>query len=251
LDAPYAYCGFRQGALLVSDGTPLPDPAQFAGEYILRSKKSGVLLSRGVKNIRISVDDTGVLLFGDKALVQVAPGIFADPADREVALLQFQMDIEGNVTGLITAMRESYRAADWKESNALVAVLFALLLIGAVYFLLGGALALADALLSRARDERHPRAWRFTLPWVFAGISSLVVLLQVLVCSRFGSATIASFRVACATVSLLFVIGAVCGFVYALFTGFTTRRMTARVARSALIYVLFLLICGYWGVILL
>ena len=251
LDAPYAYCGFLSGAVAGSDNVVLPDPTEFEGEYILRTKTNGVLLSRGVKNIRISVDDTGMLLFGDKELVQIAPGIFADPADKAHAVLQFQTDIEGNVTGLITASGESYRVAEWQESNVIVNLLFVALSLGAVYFLLGGILALADALLSRARGERRPRAWRFTLPWVFASVSGLVVLIQILVCDRFGAATIASFRTACATISLIFVIGAVCGFVYALFTAFTVRRMTARVARSAIIYVLFLAVCGYWGVILI
>jgi hypothetical protein len=46
------------------------------------------------------------------------------------------------------------------------------------------------------------------------------------------------------------VIGATCGFVYALFTAFSMRRMTARVARNATIYVLFLILCAYFGIIL-
>ena len=70
-------------------------------------------------------------------------------------------------------------------------------------------------------------------------------------CACFGGAVIASFLTACATVSLLFVISAVAGFVYALFTGFTVRHMTGRVARSAIIYVMFMAICAYWGVVLL
>ena len=108
-----------------------------------------------------------------------------------------------------------------------------------------------NALLSRARRMRHPRAWRFTVPWVLAAVNALIVLVQILVCASFGTATIASFLTASATISLIFVIGATCGFVYALFTGFAVRRMTARVARSAGIYVLFLILCSYWGIILL
>ena len=252
LSAPYEYCGFLVGETGLNTSVVLSDLENFEGEYILRSKMGGMLLSREVKNIRVRVDDdTGTLLFGDKALVQIAPGIFAETDTRNVAVLQFQTDVEGEVTGLITATGESYRTAKWYEKNFIVSALFAVLMVGAIYFLLGGALALGDALLSRARGERHPRAWRFTLPWVFGGMNGLGALLQVWVCARFGGATIASFLAACATVSLLFVIAAVCGFVYALFTGFTVRHMTVRVARSAAIYLLFMLVCGYWGVIVL
>ncbi len=251
LNAAYEYCGFLAGAPgLNVDGT-MPDPAQFAGEYILRTKTNGTLHARTVKNVQVSVDDAGMLLFGDRRLVQIAPGIFADPMAKELAVLQFLTDIEGEVVGVLTTTGESYRVASWQEKQAVVNVLFIALVVGAVYFLLGGVLALADALLSRARGDRRPRAWRFTLPWVLAAVHSLIVLLQILVCQSFGVAVIASFLTASATISLFFVIGTVCGYIYALFTGFTVRHMTARVARNAIFYVLFLLLCGYWGIVLL
>ncbi len=251
LNVPYEYCGFLEGVSGLNTGAALPDPAQYEGEYILRTKENGVLHARSAKNIRVSVDDAGMLFFGDRRLTQIAPGIFADPEEEGTAVLQFLTDVEGEVVGVITAMGESYRPARWVEKDAVVQILFIALTVGALYFLLGGVLALTDALLSRARGERHVRAWRFTLPWVMAAVNALIVLLQILVCTSFGTATIASFLSASSTVSLLFVIGAVCGFIYALFTGFTVRRMTGRVARSAGLYVLFLLLCGYWGIILL
>lgn len=250
-DATYTYCGFVRGATVTTGGEGLPDPAQFEGEYILRTKESGALLSRATKNVQVSTEADGTLVFGDVRLVQVAPGVFADPAMKDRAVLQFVTDVEGEVVDVITVDGKSYRPAAFLERDSIARVFFILLVVGAVYFFLGGVLALFDALLSRARGERRPRAWRFTLPWVLAAVNALIVLVQLLVCHGFGAGTIASFLTACATVSLIAVIGAVCGFVYALFTGFTVRRMTGRVARSAILYVLFLILCTYWGVVLL
>ena len=251
LNESFAFCSFLAGVQSPVSDVALPDPAMFEGEYALRSKTTGVLQARLQKNVRVSVDGEGKLFFGDKALVQIAPGVFADPEAKDIAVLQFLTDVEGNVTGALSATGESYRPVKWSETDAVVNVFFIALTVGALYFLIGGALALCDALLSRARGDRRPRAWRFTLPWVFGGINALIVLLQITVCAKFGGATIASFLTATSTVSLLFVIGAVCGFIYALFTGFTVRRMTGRVARSAVLYVLFLVFCGYWGVVLI
>ncbi len=250
ISMPYEYCDFCRGAEWLSVGGVLPDPAQFEGEYILRQKTSGTLHGRTVKNLKVSVNDEGALFLGDKQLVQIAPGVFADPVASEIAVVQFLTNIEGEVSGMLLASGESYRPAQWTEKDGFATACFVLLTVGAIYFLIGGVLALVDALMSRARGDRHPRAWRFTLPWVLAAVNCLIVLVQILVCQSFGAATIASFLTASSTISLFFVICAVCGFVYALFTGFTTRRMTGRVARSAILYVLFLMLCGYWGIIL-
>lgn len=250
LSMPYTYCDFRTGVTGISADGVLPDPAQFEGEYILRRKTSGTLHGRTVKNAQVEVDDEGTLFLNDKELVQIAPGIFADAAQSDVAVVQFLTNIEGEVSGMILSDGESYRPAEWTQTDGIATACFVLLTVGAVYFLIGGVLALFDAMLSRARGDRHPRAWRFTLPWVLAAVNCLIVLMQILACQWFGAATIASFLTASSTISLFFVIGAVCGFVYALFTGFTSRRMTGRVARSAILYVLFLMLCGYWGIIL-
>lgn len=251
LRAPYEYAHFSMGVAGIDTDSVSADLGDFEGEYVLYTKAEGALLSRAVKNVQVSTDGEDALVFGDRRLVQIAPGIFADPEARDLAVLQFLTNIEGEVIGVVTFEGEHYRPAGFWEKNAVVNILFVALVIGALYFLVGGMLALFDALLSRARNERRPRAWRFTLPWVLAALHALVVLVQILVCQSFGMATIASFLTASATVSLLLVIGAVCCFVYALFTGFTVRHMTARVARSAILYLLFLLLCGYWGIVLL
>ncbi|MBO7341282.1 MAG: hypothetical protein J6U87_01240, partial [Clostridia bacterium] len=117
-------------------------------------------------------------------------------------------------------------------------------------FLLAGVLALADALISRARGDRYPRTWRFTLPWVLAALHALLTLLQAFVAAFFGGSALTTFFSATSVLALLCTIGAAIGFVYALFTAFTERRMTARVARSGVIYVLFLLVSAYFGVIM-
>ena len=75
LSASYKFCGFLEGMAGLDTDSMLPDPAQYEGEYILRTKENGVLSARTVKNMRVSMDSAGMLFFGDRRLVQIAPGM--------------------------------------------------------------------------------------------------------------------------------------------------------------------------------
>lgn len=250
-DAALSYCGFVEGVVGLGADGELPDPSQFEGEYVLLSKMSADLYGHEIKNVTVSTEEDGTLLFGEWRLVQIAPGIFAHADAPEIAVLQFLMDIEGEVSGVMTADGEQYRLADLWEGDLASSALMLLLIVGAAYLLLGGIFAFLDALISRAREVERPRAWRFTIPWMFAAVNALIVLIQVLVCRLCGGATIASFQTAVNTVALVATIGGTCGSAYALLTGFTVQGMTWRVARNGIIYVLFLMLSGYWGLSLL
>ncbi len=250
LSLPDALCGFSHG-IPVSAGGTLYDAEIFEGEYLPVFAQRGTLLGRGERNLHVALDEDGTLLFGEQRLVQIAPGIFADAEDPTLALVQFTLTIEGEIAEIYTADGICYRAAGFFEWDAVQSVLFWLLVLGAVYFLVAGVLALADALLSRARGDRYPRAWRFTLPWLLAALHALFTLLQILVATAFGSSALATFFTATSVLALLCTIGAAVGFAFALLTAFMERGMLARVARSGIIYVAFLLLGTYFGVILL
>ncbi len=246
LALPDTLCGLSRGVLTPTDGK-LYDAEIFEGQYLPVYAVRGSLIGRDERNLHVTLDEDGTLLLDGKRLVQIAPAIFAD-ADKQDgrALVQFVLTVEGEVSELYTADGTCYRPAGFFEWDGVQTALFALLIVGALYFLAAGVIALIDAFLSRTNDEKRPRAWRFTLPWVLAALHALLTLLQ-----AFAGAGVASFYTATSVVALLCTIGATVGFVYALLTAFTKRGMTARVARSALLYVVFLLLSAYFGVILL
>lgn len=242
LSLPDTLCGLAHGASVPSGGT-LYDVALFEGQYLPVSATRGSLIGRGARNLHVALEGDRLLLDGQR-LSQIAPGIFADESGLAVA--QFTLTIEGELSELYTADGRCYRLAGFFERDGVQSALFVLLMIGAVYFLAAGVIALIDAFLSRTNDEKKPRAWRFTLPWVLAAVHALLVLLQ-----AFAGVTVTSFYTALSVVALLCTIGAALGFVYALVTAFTRRGMAARVARTGIFYVLFLALSAYFGVILL
>lgn len=250
LSLPEALCGCTRGASVTPD-TKRYDMEIFEGEYLPVSRERESLIGRDVKNLHVTLADDGTLLLDGQRLVQIAPGIFADAEKGNgLALVQFMLTIEGEVGEIYTADGVCYRPAGFFERDAVQGALFALLIVGALYFLAAGVLALLDAVLSRMRGERHPRAWRFTVPWMLAAVHGILTLVQIWGASTFGAAAVTSFFTATTTLALLATIGASALFVYALFTAFTARGMTARVVRAGVIYVAFLLLNAYFGIII-
>lgn len=242
LSLPDTLCDLSRGARVPLD-THLYDAQIFEGQYLPVFAERACLIGRE-KNLHVTVNDDGSLQLGEDRLTQIAPGIFAD--DHGLAVVQFMLTIEGEVGEVYTADGLCYRPAGFFEWDGVQTALFAFLMVGAIYFLVAGVIALLDALLSRTRNEKKPRAWRFTLPWVLAAVHALLVLLQ-----AFVGASVTSFYTATSVVVLICAIGATVGFVYGLITAFTKRGMAARVARTGILYVLFLLLSAYFGVILL
>lgn len=242
LDLPDTLCDILYGTRVPLE-SDVQDAKIFEGEYLPVTAERGTLIARG-SNLHVEVGADGTLILNGERLSQIAPGIFAD--EHGFAVVQFVLTIEGEVGEMYTADGTCYRPAGFWEWDVVQTVLFWLLILGAVYFLLAGIVALTDALLSRTRNEKKPRAWRFTLPWVLAAVHALLVLLQ-----AFVGASVFSFYIAMSMITLVCAIGAAMGFVYALITTFPKRKMAKRVARTGILYVLFLLLSAYFGVILL
>ena len=116
----------------------------------------------------------------------------------------------------------------------------------AFYFLLGGVLTPVSNFFA---DRPHPL--RFILPWIFLGLMGLLVLAQIGVAYSFGSRAFASFFTAFSVLTLLASVGAVLSLLWAFFTAFTERGRTSRVVHASVAYLVFLLLCSYWQLILL
>jgi hypothetical protein len=128
----------------------------------------------------------------------------------------------------------------------LATALLVLLLCIAFYFLLGGFLGpISNLFVDR------PHAFRFVLPWIFLGLSGVFALVQIAVAYTLGENAFASFFTAFSVLSLLVSIASVLSLLWAFFTAFTERGRTSRVVRTAVLYLVFTVLCSYWQLIIL
>ncbi len=248
LTLPEAIFGVLTG-VAVAPGY-LPDPAGFVGFYgnALADRDSFVgRISLKNSAVEAYVNADGALCFGDMVLRQLAPGVFADAASgSDNAVLQFVTDAEGNVTAVLCADGKTLVPLSNDQHGVLATALLVVLLCVAFYFLLGGILGP----VSNFFNER-PHAFRFVLPWIFLGLLGLLVLSQIAVAYGLGSAAFASFFTAFSVLSLLAAIGAVLSLLWAFFTAFTERGRTSRVVRTSVLYLVFLILCSYWQLIII
>ncbi len=198
-------------------------------------------------SIRVKEGEDGTLIFGDRTLRQLQPGIFTD-REGNVATVQFLLDEEGEVVALLTAEGETYLPVSFAESGVPTLVLFFLLIAGALYFLCGAVFSVMGAVRTPLRTDERP-AWRFVLPWLFSGLLALFVLIQTFVAVGQGSVAIASFFTAMSVIAIILATAGTLCYVFAIFTAFTERGRISRVVRNALLFLLFLVLCGYWRVI--
>ena len=225
----------------------------YAGQYLPTTLGRGGLFGRLMavrEGVKVSANKDGTLQFGDRLLRPLGNGAFADAdAAEDIAAVVFTLSAEGKVTSILAADGTAYLPASFLEYTFIANALSLLLFAFAVYFLLGGLLALLGAVFSRLREgEKAP--WRFAFPWIFAGLLGLFVLLQMLVVKRYGNAAVASFFGAMSVLGLIAAIGAAITFLLAVFTAFTERGRFTRVIRASIIFLLFLLLCG-WGKVIL
>lgn len=251
LSLPATLCGLS-GGVPATPGGSLYDTEALEGEYVFAFEQRNTLIARRESNLRVTAEEDGTLLFGERRLKQVAPGLFEDAeAEGALATVQFTLTIEGEVSEIYTADGACYRPAGFFETDFVQGLLFGLLIVGAIYFIAAGVLTLAQAIRTRARGERHPRAWRFTIPWVIAALHGLLSLSQVFVGASANGGAVASFFTASSVLALCCTIGAAVGFALALLTSFTKRGMGTRVILVSVIYMAFLFLNAYFGVILL
>ncbi len=249
LQLPASLCGLSRG-VSVTPSAQLPALATFVGEYLPQTLADNRLATRHVEATRVTQEGDR-LRVGDQLLVQIAPGIFAKvDGEKNMAVLQFVLSVEGEVLFLVTKDGDVLRTASFFESNGFRTFLFVLLIVGIVYFLLGAVLYVADAVRDRHRGEEEPRPWSLVLPWIFAALLSIGALAQIIL-SALGGHIFASLFAAGATVSILCAIVAGALFLFGLFSAPSVRGKRGRVWQSVIVYAIFLIVCGYWSVIFL
>ena len=226
----------------------------YAGQYLPATLGRGGLFGRMTsvsEGVKVSANDDGTLLFGDRRLRPLGNGAFADAdAVEDIAAVVFTLSTEGKVKSILTAEGTAYLPASFLEYPFVAGALSFLLFGFAVFFLLGGFFSLLGAVFSRLREgERIP--WRFVFPWIFAGLLGLFVLLQMMVVKRYENAAVASFFGAMSVLGMIAAICAVIAFLLAVFTAFTERGRFTRVIRASILLLFFLLLCGWGKVILL
>lgn len=229
----------------------LPDLKGFEGVYAPATLEGDTLvglLAIAEQGVQLKLDDAGVLYFGDRPLRQLQPGLFAD-AEGDTPILQVLYTVEGEVTALLTPTGESYLPVSALRQRVPTTLLLVLMALLAVYFLLGGAFSLLQALRARNDGDWRPSV-RFALPWLFSGAQGVLVLLQILVARLCGNTAFASFFSALSILTLLFAIATIATLVLAAITAFTERGRTARVMRHITCYLAFVLLCVYFHVML-
>lgn len=244
LALPASICGLDSGVPMEPQ-QQLPAPEGFVGEYMPFETIADRLRARHKESVFVTVE-SGVLLLGDQALVQIAPGVFsASEGERNVAVAQFVMSVEGEVLYLLTSSGEVLRPASFFEDALVKGILFVLLMLGIVYFLIGAVLYVYDAVRARIEEREYPRPWRFVWPWVLSALLAVNVLLRVILSANEGG-VFASFFTANAIISLGFALAALGSFLFAMFTSFGERGRGARAARSAAFCLVFVLLCAFW-----
>lgn len=189
-------------------------------------------------------DDT--LYFEDKALVQIARGVFADAAAPEVPLLQFLFDEDGDVTALLDADGSCYTPAPAFRTGLLArAALAALLLLGAavLLFAVWGIIRwVTDVDRYGERDSILP-----PLSGTLAALCTLLAGGELLLAFRRGAAALSSLYFALQILTLLAGIVATVALILAFATTLLHRKVHRQVASTAIAFVLFFLLCCFFG----
>ena len=231
----------------------LLDPEDLSGPFAHAAGESNSLvgrLQRKEQNIEVVANDDGTLSLLDLRLVQIAPGIFADAnGDDTVAVVQFLLDDSGEVAQIVTAWGDTYLPVGFLEQGVVSNALFWLMILFSVGFLLVGVWSLLRYIATV--NERDRLGFVYTLPLLVTALIGACSLLQVFVAMQYGGRSFASFFDAMAVIVLLLCIGATFGFVLAFASSLTRRRMTRRVVRTSILFLLYLGVLWCWGILIL
>ena len=246
---PQTLCGASLGTP-ISEGGELPALDEFEGAYVTAASEKNSIVGRLWRKDhaeQAEMSEDGTLSFLGMRLYQIAPGIFAD-ADKQdgIAVVQFVTDAEGEVTAVVTAMGGTYHPLEFYEQGMVATVLFYLLLAFAAWFFFSGPVSFLRW-RSRRNDHESSEGFRHVLPDLFAMIISTVVLLQLLVAIRWGGASLASFFEAMTVLLLLVGIGALIFYTFAIVTSLTDKKTFNRQIRTAILFVLYVLLIVFWG----
>lgn len=248
LDLPAELCGTVVGETAEVSGAML-ELETLEGVYVTAESESDSFVGRMLRKengMEAVAAEDGTLGFLGMRLKQIAAGVFADADSEEnVAVVQFLLNADGEVERVVTADGNTYLPVSFFEKELPANVLFYAMMILTVGFLFAGILSLVSYLMTRY--DRTGKGFIYTLPLLFATLMSVFVLLQIWVGIEYGAAAFSSFFEVFSVLTLLASIGAIVGFLLAFAASLTHRKMPARVARSAVLFIVFLLLVNYWG----
>lgn len=236
------------------DGGELPELKTYRGLYACATGESHTFAGRYAMidaGERASVDrEEGTLSFLGLRLTQIAPGVFADVTDEgRAATVQFLLDADGNVVGVVTANGESYVPLASYRTGQLAKLLFFALVILAGWFLVYGLFSSIRYLSGLGRE--HSVGFFQSLPGFFTFFFSLFVLWQVLLCVNSSAGVLSSAYLVLSVLALIFGIGAAVAFSLAILTSLLNGKRLRHAARAAILFVVYVLLAAFWGLIVL
>ncbi|MBQ3063225.1 MAG: beta-lactamase family protein [Clostridia bacterium] len=245
---PNTLFGGENLPLTLPKGDHVEDLKSLRGTYLATDADLTTFVGRlAALDAGVSVqvkEDT--LYLGDTALVQIARGVFAAASAPEEPLLQFLLDEDGVVTALLHADGTAYTAAPALRTGLPARAAFAaLLVLGALLLFLavfGFFRWLSDVDRKGRRDSILP-----PVAGVLAALTALFAGAQVLLAFRRGAAAISSAYFAWRILVLLAGIAAMVLLVLAFITTVFNRRTHRHIALSGIVFVLFFLLCIFFG----
>ncbi len=218
------------------------------GAYRLLSEDNHTFAGRFTHKstaIEVKAGEDGTLLFGERALIQIARGVFADREKESVPVLQFLTDDEGTVRAVVTFEGAALTPAPFYARPLVQNVLFYLLLFFALWFFFGGFI-----FFFRWKFRRTPTfgdGFLYILPDLGSSLIALLTLIQILAVISWGfGAFLSLFRVL-SVLSLVVAIGVMAGYLLTLAATLTDKKIFHRSVRNALFFVIFALLLYFWG----
>lgn len=253
-DLPETMCGTKK-AVSYNGGTDageLPELKTFRGLYVPASGESHTFVGRYRmidEGEKATVNkEEGTLSFLGLRLVQIGPGIFAEVTDEGAAVaVQFLFDEDGKVVGAVTASGESFIPAPFYRTQQVAKLLFFALLVFAGWFLIYGLFSILRFFAGIGRE--HSVGFLQSLPGFFTFFLSLFVLWQVLLCVNSGTGTLSSVYLVLSVLALIFGIGAAGAFTVAILTSLLDGKRLRHAARAAILFVLYVLLASFWGLV--
>lgn len=233
LALPATLCGAAVGKPVeLAEG--YPDLSALEGLYVSSESENRSFVGRMLRKEsgeRVEINEDGTILFRGMRLRQIAMGVFGDAAvESPVALVQFVLNGEGEVSRIVTADGTTYLPMSFFEGKTPSDVLYYALLILCAGFLLAGIFSLILYLLRR--DDREGGSFIFMLALLFAALMSIFVLLQIFVGIEYGAAAFSSFFSAMSFITMLCSIGAAGCLLVSFVVSILHRGMPAKVASA-------------------
>ncbi len=230
----------------------LPDIRKFKGTYVSADMETRTFVGRYLtanQNLKVSVDKTdGTLLIGSLKYVQIAPGVFKSTDPESGSVVRFLMNEEGKVVSITGTEKESYVKIPFYLQYGFVTVMLGLLFVLAIWFVLSGAFSLLRYYTIREDRDGKISLW-FVVARVLSGVLAILTVWQILLGISAGAAALSSSYRALAILALIALILATVAYLLAFVFSFLRRKLHRRVAATAILYVVFLLLIQFFCII--